>query len=147
MLPGKTGGPKARRPRFILIALVIALLAAGLFWWKWNHEWNALESGLTSRGDANSALQVPADVMQKLLVHKVDPAYPLEARRQNLKAVIALDITIGRNGSVVNVRPLNGPDILAQAAVDALRWWKFEPYRIDGKAVIAETTLAVEFKP
>jgi protein TonB len=54
---------------------------------------------------------------------------------------------VGRDGSVVNVKALNGPEILGQAAVDALRWWRFEPYRVDGKPVVVETTVAVEFRP
>jgi protein TonB len=44
------------------------------------------------------------------------------------------------------MRPLNGPDILSQAAMDALRWWKFEPYRLNGEPAVVETTLAVEFR-
>lgn len=145
---GRNLGPRPRKRRVVwVVALVVLLLGAGLFWWKWNHEWAALESELKPGSDANSAVQVPTDVMQKLLVHKVDPIYPLEARRQKLEAVIALDIVVGRDGSVLRVRPLNGPDVLAQAATDALRWWKFRPYLVDGRAAIAETTLAVEFKP
>ncbi|MGH9497494.1 MAG: TonB family protein [Candidatus Sulfotelmatobacter sp.] len=142
------GGRKPHQRRAIWIAaLAVLIVAAVLFLWKWNHDWAALESGINPQSGAQSAVQVPTDAMQKLLVHQVDPAYPLEARRQNLRAVIALHIVVGRDGSVLSVRPLNGPDVLAQAAVDALRWWKFQPYLVDGKAVIAETNLAVEFKP
>jgi protein TonB len=42
---------------------------------------------------------------------------------------------------------LNGPEMLAEAAMDALRWWRFEPYRVDGQPAVVETTVAVEFKP
>lgn len=42
---------------------------------------------------------------------------------------------------------LNGPDVLSQAAIDAMRWWRFEPYRLDGKPVVVKTTVAMEFKP
>jgi outer membrane biosynthesis protein TonB len=48
---------------------------------------------------------------------------------------------------VVDVRARNGPAVLAQAAMDAMRWWRFEPYRIDGKAAVVQTTVAMEFKP
>jgi protein TonB len=85
--------------------------------------------------------------MQKLITHKVDPEYPAAARPRNLQAVILLDVVVGRDGSVVSVRSLGGPEVLAQAAVDALRWWRFQPYRVDGKPVVVETTVAVEFKP
>jgi len=37
--------------------------------------------------------------------------------------------------------------VLAKAAIEALRWWRFEPYLVDGKPVVVETTVAVEFKP
>jgi len=72
--------------------------------------------------------------------------YPAEARRANLQGVIALDIVVGRDGSVVSMHALNGPDALVRAAMDALRWWKFEPYRVNGEPAVVETTVAVEFK-
>ena len=75
------------------------------------------------------------------------PSIAAEARAKNLQAIIALDVIIGRDGSVESVRPLNGPDILARAAMDSLRWWKFQPYRVNGNPVAVETTMAVEFKP
>jgi protein TonB len=90
--------------------------------------------------------QVSADVMQKLLVHRVEPTYPAEARKANLQGIIALDVVVGRDGSVVKMHALNGPEVLARAAMDALRWWKFEPYRLNGEPAVVETTVAVEFK-
>ena len=78
-------------------------------------------------------MQVPAEVMEKLLVHRVEPAYPAAARQANLEGTIALNLVVGRDGSVVSMHALNGPDVLAQAAMDALRWWKFEPYRVNGE--------------
>lgn len=135
-----------------IVALVLLILigtGAGLFWWRWNRAWEELESGLKSDQTANAEkpqAQVPAEVMEKLLVHRVEPSYPPEARRANLQGVIALDIVVGRDGSVISMRALNGPDVLVRAAMDALRWWKFEPYRLNGEPAVVETTVAVEFK-
>jgi protein TonB len=84
--------------------------------------------------------------MQKLLVHRVEPVYPAEARQSKLEGTIALHIVVGRDGSVVSMHALNGPEVLARAAMDALRWWKFEPYRLNGEPAVVETTVAVEFK-
>ena len=84
--------------------------------------------------------------MEKLLVHRVQPTYPTEARKANLQGIVALDIVVGRDGSVVDMHALNGPEVLARAAMDALRWWKFEPYRVNGEPAVVETTVAVEFK-
>jgi protein TonB len=92
-------------------------------------------------------VHVPADVMAKLVTHRVDPDYPAAARPAKLRGVVVLDVVVGRDGSVVDVHALNGPEVLARAAMDALRWWRFEPYRIEGKPVAVETTVAVEFNP
>ena len=138
-----------RTAEWSIFGLVAVILLAAV-WWRWNRGWQELESGLSRQEIATSEKpqeQVPAEVMQKLLIHRVEPAYPAEARRAKLEGVIALDIVVGRDGSVMSVRPLNGPDILARSATDALRWWKFEPYQVNGKPVVVETTMAVEFKP
>jgi len=145
---GRTG-KKRRRWIGWVVALVLLAIAAGVFWWKWNREWEELEAGLKSEAQASTEkpqAQVPAEVMEKLLVHRVEPVYPAEARQARPEGIIALDIIVGRDGSVVSMRPLNGPDVLARAAMDALRWWKFQPYRVNGEPATVETTVAVEFK-
>ena len=131
-----------------LLAGLLIVIAAGGLWW-WNHQWELLEAGLNTSVSAQTEkpqAQVPAEVMQRLLLHRVEPVYPAEARQQNLQGVIALSIVVGRDGSVLSMRALNGPAVLARAAMDALRWWKFEPYRLNGEPAAVETTVAVEFK-
>lgn len=150
--PAKRGSSKKRGLAWIVVAVLSAILAA-LFWWRWNRGWEELEKGLpnhAANGDASevaaSKIQVPAEEMQKLLVHRVDPEYPASARQEKLQAVILVDVIVGRDGSVLETRALNGPDVLARAATDAVRWWKFEPYSVQGKRAVVETTVAVEFK-
>ena len=149
---GKGSSSKAKRKRrasWWLIAAAIIFGAAGVWWWRWNHAWQDLEFGVRSSQTSTAEkprAQVPAEVMQRLLVHRVEPSYPAAARKERLEGTIALDIVIGRDGSILSMHPMNGPDILARAAMDALRWWKFEPYRINGEPAVVETTLAVEFK-
>jgi TonB family protein len=145
--PRKRG--KKRRGMGWAIVVVFVAIAGAVFWWKWNRGWDELESGLKNPAGASAdkpQVKVPAEVMEKLLVHKVEPTYPAEARKSNVQGVIALDIVVGRDGSVVSMHALNGPEVLAQAATDALRWWKFEPYRLNGEPAVVETTVAVEFK-
>jgi len=153
---GTTSGGAPRRPKrkrrwiAFVVLLLLAVIAGGAFWWwRWNKEWEELESGLGNPDVASAEkpqAQVAAEVMEKLLLHRVEPAYPAEARKADLQGVIALDIIVGRDGSVVGMHALNGPDVLARAAMDALRWWKFEPYRVNGEPAVVETTVAVEFK-
>ncbi len=151
---GSAGGEphdpkKKRRGAVWTVFLVFAAIAIAVFWWHWNRAWEQLESGLNSQETVSAEkpeAQVPAEVMEKLLIHRVEPVYPAEARQANLQGIIALDVVVGRDGSVVSMRPLNGPEVLARAAMDALRWWKFEPYRLNGEPAVVETTVAVEFK-
>jgi outer membrane biosynthesis protein TonB len=60
--------------------------------------------------------------------------------------VVLLETVVGADGSVVDARPLGGPEALAPAAIEAVRWWRFQPYRVKGKAVAVETTVAIEFR-
>jgi TonB family protein len=152
---GGSGGAKppagTRRSRGWIFFLLSAAILSAVLWWRWNRGWEDLESNLgkneTTSQPQRPQARVPADVMEKLVTHRVDPEYPAAARPAKVKGVIVLDVVVGRDGSVVDVHALNGPDILAQAAIDALRWWRFEPYRVEGQAVVVETTVAVEFKP
>jgi TonB family protein len=151
LIGGKPPSNKKRKRRGLwwLAAFVLLLSAAAIWWWRWNRAWGEMESGLrisqASTAETPSA-QVPAEMMQKLLVHRVEPVYPAEARNEKLEGTIALNIVVGRDGSVLRMHALNGPDVLARASIDALRWWKFEPYRINGEPAVVETTVAVEFK-
>ncbi|HZQ93464.1 MAG TPA: TonB family protein [Candidatus Sulfotelmatobacter sp.] len=152
-LPLGGGGPLRAKPKrwgrvWLMVGVLILVGAAG-GWWEWNRSWQELESGSELPQTASvekPQAQVSAEVMQKLLIHRVEPVYPREARNQHLQGVIAVNVVVGRDGSVVAMHALNGPDILAQAAMDALRWWKFEPYRLNGEPAVVETTVAVEFK-
>jgi protein TonB len=57
-----------------------------------------------------------------------------------------MDAVIAPDGTVKRLRPVSGPDVLAQSATAAVQSWKFEPYLASGKRVEVETTIAVEFR-
>lgn len=154
---GRGGSSRAKPPfnkrdkRGWIFLLLSAGILLAVLWWHWNRGWDDLESGLPTKGKTNNVQQpqarVPADVMAKLVTHRVDPDYPEAARPEKLQGVVVLDVVVGRDGSVVDMHTVNGPEVLAEAAMDALQWWRFEPYRINGQPVVVETTVAVEFKP
>jgi len=142
---------KSHKPAFrraLWIVLAGALLLGGLGWWHWHRAWNELESQIPASQllvQQPPAL-VPAEVMQALIVHKVEPIYPEAARQANIQGVVVLDLAIATDGTVLDVRPISGPEELAPAAVDAVKWWRFQPYLIDGQAVQVKTSLAVDFR-
>jgi len=149
---GRSGGApppvRNRRGRGWIFLLISAAILLAVLWWHWNRGWEDLEAGLPKNAQQpQPQAHVPAEVMEKLVTHRVDPDYPEAARPANLRGIIVLDVVVGRDGSVLDMHALNGPEVLAQAAMDALRWWRFKPYRVDGQPAEVETTVAVEFKP
>jgi TonB family protein len=135
------------------IALLIFVTVGAVGWWQWYRAWHELEvrvpSRLSGKEPSSAALPatVPAEVMQQLIIHKVEPIYPEALRRANVHGIVVLAATIGRDGTVVKLHPISGPDALGSAAMEAVKWWRFQPYRINGKAVDVETILAIDFPP
>ncbi len=135
-----------RSALYVLLAGMVAL--AGLGWWQWQRAWSELEgqTPVAGTGLRVSPEAVSAETMAKRIVTKVDPAYPEAARAAGTQGMVVLDAVIAPDGSVKSLRPLSGPDLLAQAATEAVRGWKFEPYLSSGSPVEVETTIAVEFR-
>jgi TonB family protein len=135
--------------RLLRLTLTLLLVVGGWAAWQWHRGWQQLEAS-TAKKDARAqtpAAKVPPDVMERLLIRKVDPVYPEAARRANVPGVVVLDAIVSADGTVVNLHPVSGPDILISAAMDAARWWRFRPYRARGEPAAVETTLSVEFRP
>ncbi len=70
------------------------------------------------------------------------PAYPELARKNNIQGVTRLEVVIAPDGSVKDIKILGGSPVLAQAAVDAVKKWKYEPAQAE-----SSTVLKFEFKP
>lgn len=135
--------------RLLRLTLALLLVVGGWAGWQWHRGWQQLESR-TARKDLHSqppAAKVPAEVMERLLIRRVDPVYPEGARRANLQGTVVLDAVIAADGTVVNLHPVSGTDALVASAMDAARWWRFRPYRVRGEAATVETTLSIEFRP
>ncbi len=149
--PRKVAEPKRGGKRFRRAAWGAAgamLLLSGLGWWHWHQAWGELESQIPAikPSSLEPPTYVPAEVMQGLLTHKIEPIYPETARQAKVQGVVILDAVIGVDGTVVDLHAISGPDELASAALDAVKWWRFQPYLINGQAVQVKTRLAVDFR-
>jgi TonB family protein len=106
-----------------------------------------LRPGRRSRINSPMAARVGGDVKAPIIVTRVEPAYSEEARKARISGIVILEALIDKNGDVreVNVlKPL--PFGLDQAAVDAVRQWKFKPALIKGEPVDVVFNLTVNFK-
>jgi len=88
---------------------------------------------------------VSSGVMQGMLIYKVIPTYPAIAQAIRTSGTVDLQATISRTGTIENLRVMSGPAILRQAALDAVKQWRYRPYMLNGQPVEVETTVEVDF--
>jgi len=85
------------------------------------------------------------DVSTTRLIHRVEPQYPAEARAQHIQGLVALDVQIGGDGAVHDIAVVEGEPVLAEAAVQAVRQWRYRPYSVDGRPVEMQTRITIRF--
>jgi len=90
-------------------------------------------------------IRVASRVVEANLIHDVTPTYPPEAGRARIEGTVVLLAVIGTDGSVKDVRVENGLPILAQAAIDAVKQWRYKPYLIDGEPVEVDSRITINF--
>jgi TonB family protein len=92
-----------------------------------------------------AAPEAAGDVSASRLIHRVEPLYPPDARAQHLQGLVALDVQIGGEGAVHNIAVVEGNPVLAEAAVQAVRQWRYRPYSVDGRPVEMQTRITIRF--
>jgi protein TonB len=110
-----------------------------------------LDSGLGMGGSKQPAVpEVPlptgGDVKSAKLISSVAPQYPALAKNQHVAGNVIIDALIDPNGRVSAMKVISGPTLLHQAAMDALKQWKYQPASLDGKAVAMHLTVTVQFR-
>jgi protein TonB len=88
---------------------------------------------------------VSSGVASGMLILKTPPIYPAIAKAAHVSGTVELHATIAKNGTIKNLRVVKGPIILQQAAVDAVRNWRYKPYRLNNEPVEVETTIDMVF--
>ena len=88
---------------------------------------------------------VSSGVMAGNLIEKIVPLYPAIARTAHIQGTVVLQATIGKGGSIENLRVISGHPMLQQAAMDAVRSWRYKPFLLNGEPVEVETTVNVVF--
>jgi len=94
---------------------------------------------------APKRIRVPAQVAEANLVYDVTPKYPPEAGRARIEGTVVLMAVIGKDGTVRDVRVENGLPLLAQAAIDAVKQWRYKPYLLNGEPVEVDSHITINF--
>ena len=90
-------------------------------------------------------VRVSLGVSQGLLIKKVQPAYPPLARQARIQGRVLLQAEISKDGTIENLRLISGHPMLAPAAIEAVRQWRYKPYMLNGEPVAVETQVEVNF--
>ncbi|HYA64565.1 MAG TPA: TonB family protein, partial [Candidatus Sulfotelmatobacter sp.] len=80
------------------------------------------------------------------VLYRVEPEYPAEAQAQKIQGAVVLQVQIGADGKVEGVQVVSGPAQLAQAAVDAVKQWRFEPSKSQGHLAEMQTKITLSFR-
>ena len=123
------------------VAIVVLALTA---LWTWNNGWHDLEG--REAAESQQAVDVSSSLMGRRIIHRADPIYPSEALKEKVEGQVMLDTLIGEDGTVKDVHAVSGPDLLRAAAVDAVKWWRFQPYEVNGHATQVHTLIEVDFR-
>lgn len=88
---------------------------------------------------------ISSGVAQGMLIQRTTPVYPPIAKTARVAGTVVLEATISKNGMVEGLRVVSGPEMLRQSAVDAVRSWRYKPYKLNNEPVEVETTVSVVF--
>lgn len=95
---------------------------------------------------APTRIRVSTGVQEAKITRKVAPNYPPIAKQARIQGMVQIEAVIARDGSIQNLRVLDGHPLLAQAAVEAVQQWRYEPTLLNNEPVEVVTIIHVIFK-
>jgi len=90
-------------------------------------------------------VRVSQGVSNGLLIKKVQPTYPPLARQARIQGQVVLHAEISKEGTIQNLQLISGHAMLAPAAIEAVKQWRYKPYLLNGEPVAVETEVIVNF--
>jgi TonB family protein len=102
-------------------------------------------TGAAPQGTRPMRVRVSQGVMQGMVISKVQPVYPADAKAARIQGSVVIAAIIGKDGNIQSERLMSGHPLLAPAAMDAVRQWKYRPYLLNGQAMEVDTQVTVNF--
>jgi periplasmic protein TonB len=90
-------------------------------------------------------VRVSTGVATGLLIKKVTPNYPQLAKQARIQGTVILQAEISKDGTIQNLQLISGHPMLAPAAIEAVKQWRYKPYLLNGEPVAVETQVQVNF--
>src|ERR1017187_7732749 len=103
------------------------------------------QGGLAPQPAVPGRVRVSSGVEQGLVITKVPPQYPPEAKDAHIQGVVLMNVIVDKEGNVANIQLISGHPLLAPAAIDAVKQWKYKPYLLNETPVEVDTQVHVNF--
>lgn len=91
-------------------------------------------------------VRVSQGVITGLLIYRIEPTYPPVARAAHIQGVVVLAAIIDKDGNIQNLQVVSGHPLLAPAAIEAVKQWRYKPFLLNGQPLEVETTVNVMFQ-
>jgi len=93
---------------------------------------------------ASEHVEMSADASE-IVSRPVKPGYPMLARQMKVQGSVILQALISRDGAIQDLHVMSGPPILAGAAREAVKQWRFKPHYLGAEAVETQARITVNF--
>jgi len=91
-------------------------------------------------------LRVSSGVSEGMLIAPIRPVYPIIAKAAHVEGSVVVEAIISRTGTIESLHVVSGPQMLQNAALDAIREARYQPYRLNGEPTEVETRITVNFR-
>ena len=108
---------------------------------------NISPTKLSPTKTAPKTVWLDPDEAEDRLVSRIEHDYPAKARSAHRAGNVVLEIDVAEDGSVFAIRTLSGDPLLANAAVEAVRGWRYQPYRRNDHPIQFHTDVTLNFAP
>ena len=106
---------------------------------------SALDASTIAAPAASEPLRISQGVMGGRVLRRVEPKYPQQAINQRIEGSVTLEARIDKQGKVRDVKALRGNNYLSNAALDAIKRWRYQPYTLNGEPVEIRTEITINF--
>jgi TonB family protein len=101
---------------------------------------------LASAVEPAGTVELAPGMAEGSLLRSAEPEYPEAARLRRIQGPVVLEVRIGRDGAIQNVKWVSGRQVLANAAIAAVKQWQFRPHLVQGEPVEMQTKVILNFK-
>jgi periplasmic protein TonB len=129
-----------------LFTMLAALALSGLALGQTQDQASPTQPSSQAQPDSADHVRVEVGVTRGMLIKKVPPKYPKKARKKHIEGVVLLHAKISKEGDIADLSVISGDPMLTQAALDAVKQWKYRPYLLGGKPVEVVTQITVNFQ-